>query len=69
MHQLRHTCVSVLIAKGANILQIQYWVGHSSITETMDTYGHLFPESMNDLANKLDEHATEEHDKQDKKSA
>jgi len=69
MHQLRHTCVSVLIAKGANILQIQYWVGHSSITETMDTYGHLFPESMNDLAKKLDEHAAEEQDKRDKKSA
>ena len=72
MHQLRHTCVSVLIEKGANIKQIQYWVGHSSITETMDTYGHLFPESMDDLANKLDEHATEQqskHDERDQKSA
>ena len=69
MHQLRHTCVSVLIAKGANIKQIQYWVGHSSITETLDTYGHLFPDSMDDLADKLDEHATEEATKQEKKSA
>lgn len=69
MHQLRHTCVSVLIEMGANIKQIQYWVGHSSITETMDTYGHLFPDSMDDLANKLDEHANEQEEERGKKSA
>jgi integrase len=54
MHQLRHTCVSMLISQGAHVKEIQDWVGHASIVETMDTYGHLFPDSMNDLASKLD---------------
>jgi len=57
MHQLRHTCVSTLIAEGGNMKEIQGWVGHSTITETMDTYGHLFPNSMGALSKKLDKHA------------
>lgn len=57
MHVLRHTCVSVLIAQGVNIKAIQAWVGHSTISQTLDTYGHLFPGSMAELAAKLDEYA------------
>ena len=57
MHVLRHTCVSLLIAQGVNIKAIQAWVGHSSIVQTLDTYGHLFPDSMSELADKLDEYA------------
>jgi integrase len=57
MHVLRHTCVSLLIAQGVNIKAIQAWVGHSSISQTLDTYGHLFPGSMSELAEKLDEYA------------
>lgn len=69
MHQLRHTCVSVLIASGANIKQVQAWVGHASITETLDTYGHLFPDSMIDLADKLDSYVAIESTKNAQKSA
>ena len=69
MHQLRHTCVSVLIQSGANIKEIQAWVGHSSITETMDTYGHLFPDSMSNLADKLDAYAQAETRKVEAQSA
>jgi len=69
MHQLRHTCVSVLIQSGANIKEIQAWVGHSSITETMDTYGHLFPDSMSNLADKLDAYALAETSKVEAQSA
>ena len=57
LHQLRHTCVSVLIAEGANPKEIQEWVGHASIEETMDTYGHLFPNAKHQLSNMLDKHA------------
>lgn len=34
--------------------QIQGWVGHESILETMDTYGHLFPDSFEELAGKFE---------------
>jgi integrase len=57
LHQLRHTCVSVLIAEGANQKEIQEWVGHASIEETMNTYGHLFPNAKHQLSNMLDNYA------------
>lgn len=57
LHQLRHTCVSVLIAEGANPKEIQEWVGHASIEETMDTYGHWFPNAKHQLSSMLDIHA------------
>ncbi|MDP9225734.1 MAG: site-specific integrase [Actinomycetota bacterium] len=41
-HMLRHTAVSLLIDDGANPKAIQAFVGHANITETLQTYGHLF---------------------------
>lgn len=32
---------NMLIAHKAGMKQVQMWMGHSSITTTMDTYGHL----------------------------
>ena len=32
-------------------------VGHASIEETMDTYGHLFPNAKHQLSSMLDKHA------------
>lgn len=43
-HDLRHFYASALIAAGVNPKAIQHRMGHASITETFDTYGHLFPE-------------------------
>ena len=43
LHDLRHTCVSLLIQLGAHPKAIQERLGHSSITVTMDVYSHLFP--------------------------
>ncbi|NYJ37481.1 tyrosine-type recombinase/integrase [Nocardiopsis aegyptia] len=43
-HDLRHFYASALIAAGVNPKAIQRRMGHASITETFDTYGHLFPE-------------------------
>jgi integrase len=54
MHQLRHTCASVLIKLGNNAKQIQEWLGHESILETMDTYGHLFPRDLHEVSERLD---------------
>jgi integrase len=59
MHQLRHTCASVLIQRKENSKAIQEMLGHASIQETMDTYGHLFPQAMAELSNALDSHASE----------
>ena len=60
MHQLRHTFVSTCISLGVNIKDIQTYVGHASITETMDTYGHLFPDSVDKVNAQLDTYANEQ---------
>lgn len=41
-HDLRHTHVSLLIAKGWMPKEIQVRMGHASIVVTMDIYGHLW---------------------------
>jgi integrase len=43
-HDLRHTSVALAIASGAHPKAIQVRMGHSTITVTLDRYGHLFPE-------------------------
>ncbi len=53
-HDLRHTCVALLVAQGAPVLAISRQLGHSNIRTTMDTYGHLLPEMVGDLADRLD---------------
>jgi hypothetical protein len=35
--------IALLIAQGAHPLAIKERLGHSSITVTLDQYGHLFP--------------------------
>lgn len=44
-HGLRHTYASLLIHAGESPRAIQGWLGHKSITETFDTYGHMWPSS------------------------
>ncbi len=52
-HDLRHCCASMLIASGANPLEIKEWMGHASIQTTYNVYGHLFPDNVDDLASRL----------------
>jgi integrase len=40
-HTFRHTCASMLIAEGRNVVQVQRWLGHHSPAFTLATYGHL----------------------------
>jgi integrase len=53
-HDLRHTCAALLIAQGAHPKAIQAHLGHSSIQVTMGRYGHLFPDALEQLADRLD---------------
>lgn len=54
-HDLRHTCAALCIALGAHPKAIQERLGHSSITVTLDRYGHLFPKLDETLTTKLDD--------------
>jgi len=55
-HSLRHTYASALIAQGLHARVIQARLGHASIVETMDTYGHLFPDANEETTGALDAH-------------
>lgn len=54
LHEARHTYASLLIAAGVNIKTIQTYMGHSSITTTLDRYGHLLPGSEREAVRLLD---------------
>lgn len=54
-HELRHTAAALMIEQGAHPLTVKERLGHSSITVTMDTYGHLFPSQDQALAEALNE--------------
>ena len=36
---------SLLIASGADVKVVQAWLLHASAKTTLDTYGHLWPDS------------------------
>jgi len=54
IHDLRHTAAALAIAQDAHPLAIKERLGHASITTTLNTYGHLFPEIDAELAERLD---------------
>jgi integrase len=54
MHACRHTYASVLIGDTPNALIVMARLGPASITETMDTYGHLFPQGHEETTAALD---------------
>ena len=58
-HDLRHTCVAMLIAEGAHPKAIQARLGHSTIRLTFDRYGHLLPSLDAPLRDALDRAFTE----------
>ena len=42
-HDLRHTCASLMIAAGANPLEIAEQLGHMDAQLVFKRYGHLYP--------------------------
>jgi integrase len=46
-HDLRHTCATLLFARGTHPKYVQELLGHANIAITLDTYSHVIP-SMGD---------------------
>jgi integrase len=53
-HGLRHTAASLAIAAGADVKVVQQMLGHKSATMTLDLYGHLFDNRLDEVADALD---------------
>jgi integrase len=54
IHDLRHTAVALWIAAGANPKEVSARAGHTSVSFTLDRYGHLYPEADSALRDRLD---------------
>lgn len=53
LHDLRHTCASLLIRQGIPMKQVSVWLGHSSTAITSDIYVHLSFQDKIDTADVL----------------
>lgn len=54
LHEARHTFASLMIASGVNAKALATYMGHSSITITLDRYGQLMPGSEELATRQLD---------------
>lgn len=53
LHDLRHSCASILLESGHNLKDVQQWLGHSDIQTTGNVYGHLTNEHLKTVCSDL----------------
>ncbi len=53
-HDLRHYYASLLIRHGESVKVVQRRLGHKTAQETLDTYGHLWPDSDDQTRNAVE---------------
>jgi integrase len=54
-HDLRHTCATLLLAKGVHPKIVQEMLGHSSISITLDTYSHVLPNMQSEAVRAMED--------------
>lgn len=59
LHECRHTFASLMIAADVNAKALSAYMGHSSVTITLDRYGHLMPGNESEAAARLDAYLAE----------
>ena len=59
-HKLRHTAASLSISGGADVYVVQRMLGHAKPSMTLDTYGHLWPDRLDEVADVIDARRTEQ---------
>ncbi len=55
VHDLRHTCASLLLAQGVDARTIMEMLGHSTITMTLDTYAHVMDTTLKAAAEQMED--------------
>ena len=48
IHNLRHTCASLLIRLGNPVTNVSRILGHSTVVQTLNTYGHFYQDDIKD---------------------
>ena len=60
VHDLRHTAASLAIAAGADVKIVQLMLGHKDATETLNIYGHMWPDKLGEVVSMMAEKRAEE---------
>lgn len=56
IHEFRHSCATYLINKDVDPKDIAFWLGHSSVSTTLQTYAHILPirkDNVKDIFNSI----------------
>lgn len=53
IHDFRHSFASLLISKGTDVVQVSRALGHSNVAQTLNTYSHMFKNSLTDTFDKI----------------
>jgi len=54
LHDLRHSCATLLLAQGVSPRVVMEILGHSQVSLTLNTYSHVLPALQQDAARKMD---------------
>jgi integrase len=54
LHDLRHSCATLLLAQGVNPRVVMETLGHSQVSLTLNTYSHVLPALQRDAAARMD---------------
>jgi integrase len=53
-HYLRHSCISLLLARGVPIKVVSELAGHADVSITLSVYGHVLPDMHGTAADSID---------------
>lgn len=54
IHDFRHSCASFLINNGASIVLVSKYLGHAKVSQTLDTYTHLYKSELLEVSKMID---------------
>lgn len=54
LHDLRHSCASILLKAGIHVKVVSERLGHSTVAITLDLYSHLLPGLQRDASDKIE---------------
>jgi integrase len=54
-HDLRHSCISLLLARGVPVKVVSEMAGHADVSITLSIYGHVLPDMQSTAADGIDE--------------
>ncbi len=55
MHDLRHSCITLLLAQGVPVKVVSEMAGHSNVSISLSVYQHVLPDMQGMTAQAMDD--------------